>query len=81
MSRYFFHTDDGRYYPDDMGTELEDLEEAKGIGLTVMWEMLRENPDEFWKNKENFKIHVVDEGRDILFTFELSGTVGPDPFA
>jgi len=81
MPRYYFHTDDGRFFPDDLGTGLEDFEEAKGVGLGILWDLLRSNPDEFWANKENLRFHIVDEGHEILYTFDLTGTVAPDPFA
>ena len=70
MPRYFFHTEDGRRFPDREGTELPDLEAAKASALVVLSEVLRDNPDEFWAH-ERFEVTVTDEANQKLFSINM----------
>lgn len=71
MPRYFFHTEDGRRFPDKEGTDLPDIGAARAAAITVLSEVLRDNPEEFWRH-ERFKVTVTDEDQRKLFTIKLA---------
>ena len=68
--RYFFHTEDGRGFPDEDGDELPSLEAAKASAVAVFTEVLRDNPNEFWAH-ERFRITVTDEAGEKLFAIVM----------
>jgi len=71
MPRYFFHTEDGRRFPDKEGTDLPDIGAARSAAIMVLSEVLRDNPDEFWTH-ERFKVTVTDEAKRTLFTIRMT---------
>ena len=71
MPRFYFHTEDGRPFPDQEGTELPDIGAARAAAIIVLSEVLRDNPDEFWKH-ERFKVTVTDEAKRKLFAIRLA---------
>jgi hypothetical protein len=65
--RYFFHVQDGQYYPDETGTELPDLAAVRDEAIGVTAELLRgAGRAEFWTG-EDWSLHVTDDaGGDVL---------------
>lgn len=68
---YFFETHDGVVYPDDEGTELPSLEQARVEAIKVMADFLSEKPEEFWRTN-GLELTVRDDHRKTLFTLRLS---------
>jgi hypothetical protein len=73
MTRFFFHTEDGRNVSDSEGTELNTLAEARVEAIRVLGDMLRENPDELLATGE-FRLTVTDARGLIYFALDLSAT-------
>jgi hypothetical protein len=46
--RYFFHTENGRSYPDEHGAELPDVRSGLSRGLESAGRFLREKPQDRW---------------------------------
>ena len=67
MPRYFFNVRDGREVPDEVGTELPDMEAVRLQALATSGEMLRESGEnQFWSGTD-WSMHVLDEnGREVL---------------
>jgi hypothetical protein len=74
MTRYYFHTDDGRRYPDEHGTECRDLAALRATALATMTQMAHALSDDFW-NKESLRITVTDERGLTLMSLDLVATV------
>ena len=69
MSRYYFHTEDGRCYPDESGTELKSLEDVRRWSLRALAEMMQAQADSFWQDG-SLRMVVQDEQGLTLFTIE-----------
>ncbi len=76
MRRYFFHTEDGRPCRDHEGTPLPDDRSARNEAITVLAELVKEDPETFWKD-ETFKLTVTDEAGLILYVLDLSAVASP----
>jgi hypothetical protein len=76
MPRFYFHTKDGQLLCDDDGTELPDVERAKGEALTFLGELLRNNPGTVLRTG-TFQIIVADKARNPQFTVEVSIQLAP----
>jgi hypothetical protein len=74
--RFYFQTEDGRCYPDENGTELPDVASACIEASTVLGSFLQEKPREFWAH-DNLSLKVSDQTGLVLFTLNLSVTLGP----
>jgi hypothetical protein len=74
--RYFFETEDGQCYPDEDGTELQDLRAACVEASRIMGDFLRERPGEFWET-DHLELSVSDERRMKLFSLKLSLAMAP----
>jgi len=79
MPRFFFHTEDGRCFPDHSGLELPDLAAAKREALATLGEMLRHD-EAFWRT-EHFRLLVsqTSSTHDPLYTLEVSGGADGGP--
>lgn len=73
MARFFFHTEDGRLFPDDEGTELATLAEARVEAVRVLGDLLRETPDEILATGA-LRLTVTDAKGLIYFALDLSAT-------
>jgi hypothetical protein len=68
---YFFHTQDGRPFYDQEGTELPD-DEAAGIeAARVMGELLMERPADVWHDDE-FRLTGTDQEGVTLFILDIA---------
>lgn len=74
MPRYHFHTENGRCFPDQEGSEHADLAAAKRMATTVLGEIVRDNPREFW-DTERFALIISEtaDPKDALYTLRLTG--------
>lgn len=71
MTRYFFHTEDGRCFPDEHGVELARFEDVRRLALKTLAEMSSTLADELWR--EGFlRVTAADESGLPLLTLELS---------
>jgi hypothetical protein len=73
MARYYFHSEDGRHFPDDEGTELPTLAAARIEAVRVLADILREDPDEVLQNG-TLRMTVTDEKGLIYFALDLAAT-------
>ena len=76
MPRYFFDIRDGDYFPDFVGAEFADLEQARLHSVILSTELLSENPSRFWDGEE-WQLEVRDEARLILFILTFMATNAP----
>jgi len=73
MARYYFHSEDGRNYPDEEGTELPSLEAARIEAVRVLGDILKEDPDEVLSNGA-LRVTVTDDAGLIYFALDVSAT-------
>ena len=71
MPRFFFHTEDGRCLRDEDGTDLTDVHAARNEALIILAEMLKDDPEEFWKDR-SFKVTVTDDRGLMLYILDVS---------
>ena len=72
MLRFYFHTENGKSFTDDVGTELPDLDAARSEALKVIGQVAADNPADFWAH-QTLKLFVADHSGMILVTLELTG--------
>jgi hypothetical protein len=58
MLRYFFHIQDGTYYPDTKGTELSGPAEARVEAMATAAAIMKDIGERLWSGEE-WKMHVV----------------------
>ena len=66
MPHYYFHTADGSRVPDDLGTDLKDIAEARSSAIAYAGEILSSEP------------HLLDDDRH--FTVEVTDDAGLELF-
>jgi hypothetical protein len=71
MSRYYFHTEDGRRYPDETGAELNGMDEVRRWSIRALSEMLEAQADAFWDDG-SLRMVVQDDRGLTLFTIEAA---------
>ena len=76
MPRFYFHSEDGRSFPDQRGTEFESVEAAKVAAVTVLGELLKEDAKQFWET-ESFRLTVTNENGLTLFILDASAIMPP----
>ena len=76
MDHYFFHLQAADLWPDDEGTELEDIEAAKRHAVQYMVEHLYHHPNRFWE-AETFEVRVADKSGLTLLVISLVATLSP----
>ncbi len=67
MSRFFFHRADGTFDPDNEGTELSDLADARVEAVRFAAESMRDKPN-LVKDGHIFRVEVSDEAGMLLST-------------
>ncbi len=60
MPRFFFHTQDGQDWTDEVGTTLAGVDEARALAITASAEALRDLGAKFWGHPD-WRMHVTDE--------------------
>ena len=76
MPRFFFHTHDQRFFPDDAGAELPDLAAAQVHAVIVLGEILKEKPRDFWSQGQA-SLTVTDADGLALFRLDLVAAMAP----
>ena len=76
MARYYFHTEDGRRFPDDVGRELRSLDEVRRQAVRSFAEMLDAQIEAFWSDG-GLRLVVQDDKGLTLFTIEASVQAAP----
>jgi hypothetical protein len=76
MPKFFFHTEDGRCFSDEDGTDLPDLDAAKAEALRLIGEVAREDGAEFWTTGE-LRLTVADQRNLTLFALDVSAIMAP----
>ena len=71
MPRFYFHTEDGQLLRDEEGTDLVDVHAARNEAVAILAELLKEDPEEFWKDR-SFKLTVTDDDGLTLYILDLS---------
>jgi hypothetical protein len=70
MARYYFHITDGSEIPDEAGTLLNSVEEARQEALKSASELLRDGTAS-WSDAE-WSMRVIDETGAPVFTVRIS---------
>ena len=70
MARYYFHITDGSEIPDETGTPLNSVEQARQEALKSASELLRDGTDS-WSDAE-WSMRVTDEAGAPVFTVRIS---------
>jgi hypothetical protein len=76
VPRFFFHHTDGKFDPDNEGTEFPDLATARVEAVRYAAELVRDRPDEVWAG-DTFRIEVSDEDDMLLCTIVILGLDAP----
>ena len=76
MARYFFHTEDGRRFPDEVGRELPSLDHVRRQAVRSFAEMMDAQIDAFWGDG-GLRLVVQDDQGLTLFTLEASVQSSP----
>jgi hypothetical protein len=76
MSRYFFHTKDGRCIADEDGTELPNQGFARIEAIKLMGELLTNFPEKFWETG-SLSVIVSNQDRLTLFTIDCCSADAP----
>lgn len=76
MQRYFFHVQDGQYYPDLEGMELPGLPEARLESVKRSAELLRDNGPNFWDGQV-WKMIVEDDQALVMFQLQFAAVQAP----
>lgn len=76
MPRYYFNSENGRAFPDEEGTELDNLAAVRAEAVAVLGELLREHRHEFWATGA-WCLTVVDEHNLTLLTLDVVSTLSP----
>jgi hypothetical protein len=71
MTRYFFHTNDGEEFEDEVGTELATIQDARTQAVRTMAETVRDEARNFWQTA-NFRLTCMDETGLVLFILDLN---------
>jgi hypothetical protein len=76
MPRFHFHTEDGGTFPDEEGIVLASVADARIQAARMLGEMLKEQPDRFWKDG-GLKLTVTDDRGLMLFVLDVATTDAP----
>jgi hypothetical protein len=71
MPKFYFHTEDGHAFRDEEGTELADCHAARNEAVVVLAELLKEDPEEFWRDR-SFTVTVTNDVGLTLYILDLS---------
>lgn len=74
MPRYFFHVEDGRSFPDTVGTVLADDGAARAEAIGASSEAINNLGDSFWNGSE-WQMRVVDETERSVLTLHFRGEI------
>ena len=78
MPLYYFHVSNGAEEPDEDGTELADLSEARTQAVRLIGEMLRFDAEPVWDG-HGLKVVVSDHARGPLFSVKVvASSLFPD---
>jgi hypothetical protein len=72
MRRYFFHVQNGVHVPDDEGTEIATLNEAKCEAVKLAGQLICDAAASFWDHSE-LNVTVSDDAKLTLFSLHLVG--------
>lgn len=79
MPRFYFHSENGRSFPDADGTELPSLEAARHEAVVMLGEVISQDPSHFWATGE-WRLIVKDDTDLCLFMLvvtSIDGAAGP----
>jgi len=76
MSRYYFHTEDGRCYPDEDGVEIENISDVQERALRTLSEMSFAVREDLWRDG-SMCVKVTDETGLTLMQLDLAVTISP----
>ena len=72
MPRYFFHVQDGRDFPDTLGTELPNEKAARDEAMEAGAQIVAGLGDKLWKVSD-WQMRVVDEADHVILTLSFRG--------
>ena len=73
--RFFFDIRDGQDLPDDIGTELPDLDTAKQEAAQLAGRLLLDRPGEFW-HTDKWQVRVRGDDGEVLLTLLVLAVPG-----
>jgi len=76
--RYFFNVAGAAVVPDESGTEIASLSEARIRAVRFANEYLNKRPELVWLGEE-FRVEVSGEDKGLIFTFIAVGVDAPAP--
>ena len=76
MPRFHFNVYDGVASPDDAGSDLTSVAEARVEAVMLFGSILREKAHEFWAD-QGMQLQVTDDSGLVLFTLSMSANVAP----
>lgn len=76
MPQYYFHTRDGAYVIDDVGTELPSDAAAKIEAARLIGTLVSDDPDQIWADG-SFHLEVTREDGSIVCGIACSAVAGP----
>lgn len=76
MPRYFFHVRDGVSTPDETGTELSDLDQARIEAIQLTSQIFRDEARRIARGEDWF-LEVTDEARLVLLRFDFISQEAP----
>ena len=78
MPRYHFNVEDGYSLPDEDGTDLRDLDNAKDEAVRLAGEILKNGGRHFWKTQTEWRMTVTDAGGQPVFTLRFAAEEHPE---
>lgn len=75
MPRYFFHIDDGSLMPDQDGTKLPGIDDARAEAVSLAGALLKDLDGEFWTHGGQWTMHVTDEQSRLLFSLHFGAEI------
>lgn len=76
MPRFYFHSENGHRFPDDVGTDLADMDAAKVEAVRVMADILKNSAGDFWSTGA-WRLTVTDESGLTLLMLDVAATLAP----
>jgi hypothetical protein len=73
MARYYFHLEDGEYLADEVGLDLQGMNEVRSEAIRSGAEILRDYGLDGWNGTE-WRMNVVNEAGRTVFNLMFSAT-------
>lgn len=75
MTTYYFHVDNGTFFPGTEGVDLPDLDAARLEAVRAAGEMIIDSGQSFWEHMTPWIMNVTDDRYRLLFTLQFAAKV------